>query len=270
MALVTTKNVVLCADDDFLTYHSLVCCSKFLDRNASYICCQGLFWGYEIENAPFKVKYSHINYNNFNNDYDSVLPVERAAEQMRNYMYLSYSVINTEVIKYIYRSCYESGIKNYNLIELLAVILPALKGKIKTQNLLYNIREVSSTSSGATCEDLSQVMNDARFADEYQAFKKVIDDNINGPEREEKTNRIIESYLEFMKYGPMVHYPKPALRISAKFPMYGYLKKIHALIVNKFTDVKGKPFFLDRRDRRAFELIEKQILNYKHIYSHNA
>lgn len=267
VALVKTSNVVLCADDDFLTFASFKKCSDFLNKNRDYTTCQGLFWGYEIKQGNFGINYSPINYNNFGQDINDDASSVRASKLMRNYMYLSYSVMNTEVLKFIYSSCYKEKITNYNLIELLVVVIPALRGKIKTLNLLHNVREVNPASSGASCEDLTVIMKEEKFKDEYNRFVKLIASELQVSDKPTAVSRIINSYLDFIKNGPTVKYPKSISASLSGSRIINYFGKTYSLITNKFCESKGKPLFLHSADRIAFESIDKQILAYKTIYN---
>ncbi len=192
---VTTRYVVLCADDDFIIPEALEQCVSFLDAHPAYAAVQGhclCFRKKEIEEerqVRFYPIYSHTHYS-----YESDEALDRLDHLLADYKSFLYAVHRTEVLVAAYEGA-STRIKNLYLNEYNASILPVIQGKYKELDFLYQVREYAEDSDDKTAVNINTIIREDRFQNDLNEFihylTEKIQADIPGADRE-----ILEHHLK--------------------------------------------------------------------------
>ena len=189
---VDTKYVVLSADDDFLIYKSLLHSVIFLEKEPSYVACQG-------KQFFFTKKYNHIL---FGKSYmversidDSTAELRIESTMIKNDRFYApksvFSVMRSDMTKKIYFDALSLGLDHSNT-EGLVNRLILISGKIKLLSSLYIVREHGMHNAGLIAKIRYTKIINNQFG--YQSFQDLnLNEKIIVSDKELK---IKESYKE--------------------------------------------------------------------------
>lgn len=169
---VTTENVSIVADDDFLVESGLEECNIFLKSNFEYVSVQGSYVAFQ--NRRNKVKIFPQYLSTFNTDYADNNVVKRFEKLLGKYMHLSYSVYRLTTIKSVMNKILDSEIKDYILMELLVAILLVIEGKHKQLPVFYNARESIYNSYGRQTLSIKEIFSSTEHCEHVYAFKSLL------------------------------------------------------------------------------------------------
>jgi glycosyltransferase domain-containing protein len=271
---VQTKYVILCADDDFLTFTSLNESIGFLDRNPSHSVSQGVFWSYHVSDFE-TIRFIPLNLETYNLNIDHQEPKERFKAVMNNYMHFIYGVFRTECAAKIYRYCNDNKLKDYILIELIQAIIAVHSGKFKMLPRLHCIREFSVKSTGAQSESLDKIIVNPAKKEEYDTFVKIIMDIYNRDSNvlsKNEINDFIQAYIKSAQapapYIPVSEKYKNKSKFQVLFSLYSAIvikflrapvRLLNRISRERFFKVGNEVFFLSLKDQKEYLKIKNYI-----------
>lgn len=176
---VTTKYVVLCADDDFVIPEAVGKCVAFLDENTDYASVQGQILCFKkrelIENkvAKFYPLYDARNYS-----FEDTHPLKRLEELFANYKSYLYAVHHTAILKEAFAGA-SASIKNLYLNEYAVSALPIVKGKYRELDFLYQVREYAEDSDDKTAININTIVKDDIYKKDLDLFVDFLSKKIN-------------------------------------------------------------------------------------------
>lgn len=176
---VSSRYVILCADDDFIIPRAIEECISFLNNNPEYASVQGrcvcykkseVIAGAQINFYPL---YPRLEYS-----YEAADGLERLDDLLADYKSYLYAVHRTSLLKDAYTGA-SASIGNLYLNEYNASILPIVTGKYKELPFLYQVREYAEDSDDKTAANINTLLKDPAFKPDIDDFVKHLSSKIN-------------------------------------------------------------------------------------------
>lgn len=171
---VTTRYVILCADDDFIIPSAIQRCIHFLDTRPEYAAAQGnclCFKKSELSSGlpvRFYPLYSQLDY-----AYESDQGPARIKHLLSNYKSLLYAVQRTAYLQQAYQGA-SDYIHNLYLNEYNASIIPIMLGKYKELPFLYQVREYAEDSDDKTAININTIIKNKAYEKDLNHFIKYV------------------------------------------------------------------------------------------------
>lgn len=197
LSKVTTPYTMLCADDDFLIKDGVESCISFLEKNKSFVCCQGKtisFLSKEKE-ILFSEMYSPNSFAVSSSNFE-----ERVVDYYHPYRPIFYAVHRTENL----RKAFSIKVQplNLNLTEYAMAFISAVNGEWKLLTELYHFREQLPLSAGAVHQTLQQSISNKNEFDKFQLLLKtylIKEKEITDDIATKILKQSLSSYLNFVK-----------------------------------------------------------------------
>lgn len=176
---VSSRYVILCADDDFILPRAIEECISFLNNNPDYASVQGCCVCYKKNEViagagiNFYPIYPRLEYS-----YEVADGLERLDNLLADYKSYLYAVHRTTLLKDAYTNA-SASIRNLYLNEYNASILPIVKGKYKELPFLYQVREYAEDSDDKTAVNINTLLKDPAFKPDIDDFVKHLSSKIN-------------------------------------------------------------------------------------------
>jgi glycosyltransferase domain-containing protein len=143
VSLVKTPYVVFCGDDDLLMLDSALACVDFLEKNESYVGCQGLVVGFQYELGLLRLE--HLEYQDASIDGSDICT--RLMQLFSRYESPFYCVSRTPIQRQVLEQA--TGSISGAFFELFHATAVVVRGKIKRLSGLHYLRDMTSTTSSA-------------------------------------------------------------------------------------------------------------------------
>ena len=176
---VSSRYVILCADDDFIMPVAIEKCINFLNNNPDYASVQGRCVCYKKSEViagagiSFYPIYPRLEYS-----YEAADGLERLDDLLADYKSYLYAVHRTSLLKDAYTGA-SASIRNLYLNEYNASILPIVKGKYKELPFLYQVREYAEDSDDKTAININTLLKDPAFKPDIDDFVYYLSSKIN-------------------------------------------------------------------------------------------
>jgi glycosyltransferase domain-containing protein len=167
---VSSRYVILCADDDFIIPRAIEECIGFLNNNPDYASVQGRCVCYKKSEviAGAGIKFYPI-YPRLEYSYEETDGLERLDNLLADYKSYLYAVHRTSLLKDAYAGA-SASIRNLYLNEYNASILPLARGKYKELPFLYQVREYAEDSDDKTAININTLLKKPEFRPDIDDF----------------------------------------------------------------------------------------------------
>ena len=178
LSMVTTKFVVMCADDDFIIPDGIKECISFLNSNQDFAAAQGNSLSYRKKKLlegklGFSVMYKkYLSYTISQND-----PFKRAERLFDPYRTIFSAVHYTKNLQLAYNK--RTEISNLYLSEYLSGIIPITLGKFIELPVFFQVRESAEDSGDKTTDNLNVIIHSPAYSEEYKNFLYHVSETIS-------------------------------------------------------------------------------------------
>ncbi|MDD4438538.1 MAG: TIGR00180 family glycosyltransferase [Tissierellia bacterium] len=172
ISLVSTSNIALCADDDFILIESLYKGDAFLNSNGCYSTVVGQYIGFKKDFDGFFFKMYKWRDRDNDINYDAL---DNAKTFFSNYHQILWAMYRKEMIQSAFELISKSKFKNDNFIELSIGALACFKGGIKIFNFIWGVREINNDDHWALHHLPLGMIQKKKLNVDFTQFKMSID-----------------------------------------------------------------------------------------------
>ncbi len=172
---VNTKYSVICADDDFITPKGMAQSVDFLESHPDFSVAHGQYIFFNLEDEEKKESKFRWKTIYSNESITSTDPAIRLHKQLSEYSIATfYAVHKTEFLQWIWTETPRYTKDTDALfIELLASTLTLVYGKMKCLDVLYAVRDLSSTRVGYI-QTFRDYMEACTYKEQYVRFRECL------------------------------------------------------------------------------------------------
>jgi glycosyltransferase domain-containing protein len=266
---VTTKFVLLCADDDFILPSAILKCVSFLEENKSYASAQGNAIHYKKRSRYKGFVELNLLYDETSFEISDEDPFKRLYDLFHPYRSIIYAVHFTKNLRFAYKD-FPDGITNLYLNEYLAAIVPILFGKHRVLPIFYQVREYSSVSDDKTTANLDAIFEDGSYEGQLNLYLSFLSQKISVITGKEMidfkggVSNTLQSFARILKEkrinGAQKDHKKKIGNIIQSIPVIG--EKIVLSRRLKIQQSQISQVVKDQSDQLQLEAIKKLIFKY--------
>lgn len=205
---VDTKYCVICADDDFITPKGMGQSVDFLESNSDYTVAHGkyIFFNLECNGDEGNIFRWRTIYSN--ESISSIDPAVRVYQQLSEYSTATYYAVHkTKFLQWVWAESSRYTREDDHLFsELLASTLCLVYGKMKCLDVLYSVKDSSSTRAWY-CQTFRDYAEAGTYNEQYAKFRECLSAHLSKQSRLSlrKAEKVID---EAMKIYMKIHYPR--------------------------------------------------------------
>jgi glycosyltransferase domain-containing protein len=167
---IQTDFVVMCADDDFISYNGFNASLNFLKAHPDYSSASGNCICYRKNSLEQKeIEFALIYKNRLSYEISSPDPFQRLKSFFDSYRTIFYAIHRTDNLKIAFNAARDI-VSNLFLNEYLTTIVPIMMGKYKELRVLYQVREFAEDSGDKTTLNLDSLFENKEYKKEYEAL----------------------------------------------------------------------------------------------------